>query len=273
MEHHRISSYSIGMFDSGLGGLTVMRQLLKVLPREHFVYYGDTARLPYGEKSEETIIRYSLENANFLLSQSIKLLVIACSTASSMALKALEQHLDVPVIGMIGPGAESALNSTKSGHIAVLGTKGTIKSRAYKNAILERNPDVSVTSIACPLFVPFVEEHCLDHPAARLVVQEYLKALKGQNVDTILLGCTHYPMLKNMINEEMGEGVTVIDPGIACAAHVMNRLNDLQLHKTEGQVVEQDKDHSFFVSDDPDKFQRLGEIFLGSNIRKVELLA
>lgn len=264
MEHSAAASHSIGLFDSGLGGLTVMRQLLKAAPQEQFIYYGDTARLPYGEKSRETIIRYSLENARFLLTQQIKLLVVACSTASSLALEALEEQLDIPVIGMIGPGADSALHSTQSGHIAVLGTKGTIASQAYKKAILQRNPEARVTSIACPLFVPLVEEHFLDHPATRLIVQEYLKPLKDKQIDTILLGCTHYPLLKDLICAEMGENVAVIDPALACAAQLLTSLDDHHLYMPEkrAQAIE----HRFFVSDDPGKFQKLGEIFLGKRI-------
>lgn len=261
MEHPSAASHSIGLFDSGLGGLTVLRQLLKAAPQEQFIYYGDTARLPYGEKSRETIIRYSLENARFLLTQQIKFLVVACSTASSHALETLEQQLDIPVIGMIGPGADSALKSTQSGHIAVLGTKGTIASQAYKKAILQRNPEAKVTSIACPLFVPLVEEHFLNHPAAQLIVQEYLKPLKDQQIDTVLLGCTHYPLLKDLICAEMGENVTVIDPAMACAAQLLAALNDHHLYMPQKHV--QNIEHRFFVSDDPGKFQKLGEIFLG----------
>lgn len=271
MNYSETTSHSIGMFDSGLGGLTVMRQLLKAAPLENFVYYGDTARLPYGEKSRKTIIRYSLENAGFLLTQHIKLLVVACSTASSLALEALQQQLEIPVIGMIEPGAESALHATKSGRIAVLGTKGTIKSEAYKSAILERNPDASVTSIACPLFVPLVEEHFLDHPATRLIVQEYLKPLKAQQVDTVLLGCTHYPLLKELISVELGDDVLVIDPAKACAAKVLATLDRLNLRMPEGQLVKT-LEHRFFVSDDPRKFQLMGEVFLGRRISCVEAL-
>jgi len=269
MKHPEMAPYSIGMFDSGLGGLTVMRQLLKVLPQEQFIYYGDTARLPYGEKSRETIIRYSLENADFLLTQQIKLLVVACSTASSFALEQLQQHLDIPVIGMIEPGADIALRSTKTGRIAILGTKGTIRSDAYKNAILARNPEAMVTSLACPLFAPLVEEHFLDHPATSLIIQEYLKPLKGQRIDTILLGCTHYPLLKDLICAEMGDDVMVIDPAMSCAEKVSSTLNQNSLHKPEEQVIGT-TEHRFFVSDDPEKFQMLGEIFLGRRINYVE---
>ncbi|MBA3817106.1 MAG: glutamate racemase [Parachlamydiaceae bacterium] len=269
MKYPEKSPYSIGMFDSGLGGLTVLRQLLKVLPHEQFIYYGDTARLPYGDKSRETIIGYSLDNADFLLTQQIKLLVVACSTASSFALEQLQQHLDIPVIGMIEPGADIALRATKTGRIAILGTKGTIKSEAYKMAILARNPDVMVTSLACPLFVPLVEEHFLVHPATPLIVQEYLKPLKAQQIDTILLGCTHYPLLKDLICAEMGEDVMVIDPAMACAEKVLSTLDQHGLQMPEKYDI-RTSEHRFFVSDDPDKFQMLGEIFLGRRISFVE---
>lgn len=262
------ASYSIGLFDSGLGGLTVMRQLIQAVPYEKIIYYGDTARLPYGEKSTETVIRYSLENAHFLLAKKIKLLVVACSTASSQALDVLKQHLEIPVLGMIGPGAESALRSTKSGNIAVLGTRGTIKSEAYQKAILQLNPEATVTAIACPLFVPLVEEHFLEHSAARLIVREYLQPLKEKHVDTVLLGCTHYPLLKDLICEELEDNVVVIDPAMACAALVTAMLDRCSLHATVRQI--QDNEHRYFVSDDPVKFQRLGKTFLGRHIQYVE---
>lgn len=264
-----MNNFSIGMFDSGLGGLTVMRQLLKSAPKEHYVYFGDTARLPYGEKSREAIIRYSQQNASFLLKKSVKLIVVACSTASSCALDGLQESLDVPVVGMIEPGVDSALSATVSGRIAVLGTKGTIRSEAYKKAILKRNGEAMVISQACPLFVPLVEEHFQDHLAARLIVKEYMKPLKDQKIDTILLGCTHYPLLKHLICEEMGEEVQVIDPAEACASRIVSILDMHALHASENKP--EDREHHFFVSDDPIKFQKLGEVFLGSSIRSVSL--
>ena len=269
MNNSSLASRFIGIFDSGVGGLTVMRELLKLMPEERFAFYGDTARIPYGEKSPQTILRYSLENADLLIKQQVKMLIVACSTASSVAMNTLQHTLDIPVVGMIEPGAESALQATRSGCIAVLGTKGTVKSEAYKLAIQKRDPKIVVTSIACPLFVPLVEENFIDHPAAKLIVSEYLKPLKKQHIDTILLGCTHYPLLKKLICEEMGSNVAIIDPAVACATHVLTTLNHYQINRPPGQPVA----HRYFVSDDPHKFQILGEVFLGRDIDHVESIS
>lgn len=260
-------SHSIGVFDSGIGGLTVMQQLVHMLPKEHFIYFGDTARLPYGEKSRETIIRYSIENAIFLLEQGIKVLVVACNTASAHALDKLQQIFNVPVVGVIEPGAESAIKATSKGKIAVLGTKGTIQSECYQKAIFRLNPSVQVLPIACPLFVPLVEEHFLEHPAARLIVQEYLKPLKESKIDTILLGCTHYPLLKSMIRQEIGEEVAIVDSALSCAEKVSEILTARNLHSPNEAIAP--SLHSYFVSDDPHKFQLIGRSFLGMPIEKV----
>ena len=259
---------SIGMFDSGLGGLTVMDKLTRILPHEHVVYFGDTARLPYGDKSRETIIRQSLENAIFLLGKNVKMLVVACSTASAHALERLQQTFNVPVIGTIDPGAERAVKVSKNGRIAVLGTKGTIQSQAYEKAIFQRNPQASVLSIACPLFVPLIEEHYVAHPAARLIVQEYLRPLKEQRIDTLVLGCTHYPLLRGLISSEVGDDVVVIDSATSCAEQAAAILAAGGLGRHCGDAVE----HHYFVSDDPQKFQTLGRAFLGMPIGRVELV-
>lgn len=258
---------SIGMFDSGLGGLTVLQQLICKLPHEHVVYFGDTARLPYGDKSPETIIRYSIENANFLLGKNIKMLIVACSTATAHALERLQQTFSLPIVGAIDPGAQLAIETSKNGRIAVLGTKGTINSQSYQKAILNRNPHAYVLPIACPLFVPLVEENFANHPAARLIVQEYLRPLKTQQIDTLILGCTHYPLLKELISQEVGAHVTIIDSAAACAAQVASMLHATDLKSPFAN----DKPHHYFVSDDPHKFQILGKSFLGVSIDRVEL--
>ncbi len=261
------ASASIGMFDSGLGGLTVMQQLLRLLPNEHIVYFGDTARLPYGDKSPATIIRYSLENANFLLEKNIKMLIIACSTATAHALDSLQQTYSLPIVGAIDPGAQRAIETSKNGRVAVLGTKGTIHSQAYQKAIIERDPHAYILPIACPLFVPLVEEHFTHHPAARLIVQEYLKPLESQHIDTLILGCTHYPLLKELIRQEVGEQITIIDSAAACAEQVAKLLHGSNLDRSTCNQ----EPHHYFVSDDPHKFQSLGKSFLGLPIDKVEL--
>jgi len=261
------STAAIGMFDSGLGGLTVMHQLVQALPNEEVIYFGDTARLPYGDKSPETIIRYSIENAIFLIEQKIKMLVVACSTATSHALDHLQQTFNIPIIGAIEPGAEQATKTSKNERIAVLGTKGTISSRSYEKALLARNPKAYVLPIACPLFVPLVEEHFVKHPAAQLIVHEYLKVIKDHRIDTLILGCTHYPLLKNLIAAEVGEHITIIDSAAACATYAASLLSDKGLLRHSSEVVQ----HRYFVSDDPHRFQMLGREFLGLPIDHVHL--
>lgn len=257
---------SIGIFDSGIGGLTVMQQLIKALPREDMVYFGDTARLPYGGKSPDTIIRYSCENTTFLLEKNIKMLVVACSTASAHALEVLRDNFSLPIIGAVDPGAKKGVEASKNGRIGVLGTKGTIGSQAYQKAILELDPHAKVFPVACPLFVPLVEEQYVDHPATRLIVKEYLKTLE-KDIDTLILGCTHYPLLKKLIADEMGGGVTIIDSAVSCAEQVAALLEQKDLCKTSG-----DGKHHYYVSDDPKKFQQSGRHFLGMPIDHVELV-
>lgn len=257
-------SQPIGMFDSGLGGLTVMQKLVSKLPYEDIIYFGDTARLPYGGKSSETIVRYSIENATFLIDKNIKILVVACNTATSQALDKLQQMFALPVVGVIDPSAEQAVKVSTHHRIAVLGTKKTIQSGAYQRAILQHAPKATVFPIACPLFVPLVEEGCIDHPAARLIVQEYLRPVKGQRVDTILLGCTHYPILKDLIQEEVGDQVTLVDSGSACADKISALLDRMDMKKKPTPPS-----YQYFVSDDPHQFQRLGSAFLGFPIKDV----
>jgi len=258
-----MEEHPIGMFDSGLGGLTVMQQMMRTLPFEDIIYFGDTARLPYGAKSRETVIRYSLENSDFLTKKNIKLLVVACNTASAHALEVLQEQLSIPVMGVIGPGAKSALQTTKNGRIGVLGTKGTINSQSYQKAISKLDSKAKVFSTACPLFVPLVEEGYANHPATRLIVNEYLSPLRSQGIDTLLLGCTHYPLLKEAIRFELGDEVKIVDSAAACAEEVKQVLLRPRQNRTSR--------YGFYVSDDPDKFRTLGEVFLGGPIESVEL--
>lgn len=250
----------IGIFDSGLGGLTVMRAIREACPSENLIYFGDTARVPYGGKSPETIIRYSLESAIFLMEQDIKMLVIACNTASSYAVDKLKGVFNIPIIDVIEPGAERATSVTKNGHIGVLGTKATIQSGAYQKAIHKRLPDAQVYSYACPLFVPLTEERFLNHPATELIVKEYLEPLKKAQIDTLLLGCTHYPVLKPLIQKEL-PGVQIVDSASTCAERV----------KKLTTPSDQKGSLQFFVSDDPAKFQSIGPSFFGETIPNVEL--
>lgn len=254
----------IGIFDSGVGGLTVMRQLMHVLPNEHMIYFGDTARIPYGGKSQETIIRYSIENAIFLLEQKIKLLVIACNTATAAALPKLTQIFNIPIVGVIEPGAEKAVSVAKGGTIAVLATKATIESKAYQKEIHRLLPNCNVISIACPLFVPLVEEGFLNHPSTSLIVQEYLKPLKNASVDTVLMGCTHYPLLQSLIQQELGAHVSIVDSASTCAAKVSDLL---ARHRMQASM--QKPTYRYFVSDDPDKFRVLGEKLFGTPLKDI----
>ncbi len=255
----------IGIFDSGVGGLTVVAQVMKVLPHEEVFYLGDTARLPYGNKGKDTIIRFSLENGKYLVEQGIKLLVVACNTSSSVALQALQQALPIPVVGVISPGVATAVATTKNGHIAVLGTRGTIASNAYQQAIAAALPSATVYAVACPLFVSLVEEGFLDRQATRLIVQEYLSPLKGSKVDTVILGCTHYPLLRDHVQEELGQHVTIVDAAAACA----HAVHDLLVQERLIASSRRQGCYRYFVSDNPEGFRRIGETILGTTIDHV----
>lgn len=262
------SAHAIGIFDSGVGGLTVMQQLMRILPHERLIYFGDTARVPYGNKSRQTIIRYSIENTICLLEKNIKLLVVACNTASALALPKLRQFFHLPIVGVIEAGAEKAVAVTRNQRIAVLGTRGTIQSGAYQAAIHKLAPQATILPIACPLFVPLVEEQWLSHPATQLIVQEYLRPIREHHVDTVLLGCTHYPLLGPLIQKEVGEEVALVDSASTCAHQVEQLLHQQQLFASHLQG-----EHQYYVSDDPEKFRALAEHLFGHNLRNVELLS
>ncbi|NGX58357.1 MAG: Glutamate racemase 1, partial [Chlamydiae bacterium] len=248
----------IGIFDSGLGGLTVMKELIKALPNEDIIYFGDTARVPYGNKSAETVIRYSMEISQFLIEHEIKLLVVACNTASAYALNHIQNEVDIPVVGVIDPGAFRAVMITENQNLAVLGTTATINSGAYQSAILSYCPGAEVWTIPCPLFVPLVEENFLYHEATKLIIREYLSPLQDKQIDTVLLGCTHYPMMKTLIQEELGAHVNIVDSASSCAQKVSDLLNDENLLNEK-----RSSEYRFYVSDDPVKFQQAGSQFLG----------
>lgn len=262
-----LSHQGIGIFDSGVGGLTVMQQLMLTLPQEKFIYFGDTARVPYGNKSSQTIIRYCIENTICLLEKGIKLLVVACNTAASVALPKLRQLFNLPIVGVIEAGAEKAVAVSRNQRIAVLGTKGTIQSGAYQAAIHQRAPEAMILPIACPLLVPLVEEKWLSHPATQLIIQEYLRPLRSQQIDTILLGCTHYPILASLIQKEAGEDVILVDSASTCAHQVDCLLNQHQLRTP----IVQDN-HQYYVSDDPEKFRSLAEHLFGEAPHAIHLL-
>ncbi|MCX7798279.1 MAG: glutamate racemase [Melioribacter sp.] len=260
----------IGFFDSGIGGLTVVKSVIDLLPNENIVYFGDTARVPYGSKSNETVIEYSLQAANFLLRKNIKLLVVACNTASSVALKELKRFLTIPVIGMIEPGSKMALQETKNGIIGVIGTQSTINNKAYSTQIKKLNPKVKVYEKACPLFVPLAEEGWTNHKATELIAKEYLTELKEKKIDTLLLACTHYPILSDVIQKVVGKNVKLIHSGVPAAKIIEEYLNGRGLRNNSNQLGKRE----FYVSDLPNRFNQIAERFLGTKIKhifKVEL--
>lgn len=256
----------IGVFDSGIGGLTVVRRIINALPKESIVYFGDTARVPYGSKSNETVTEYSLQNSKFLMSKGVKAIVVACNTASSVALPALRKEFTVPVVGMIDAGARLALRETKNKRIGVIGTRATINNKAYSNEILKHDPTVTVFEQACPLFVPLAEEGWMNHAATELIAQEYLAPLIQQDIDTLVLGCTHYPVLWEVIHKVMGDSVKLIDSGIAAAEVVRAELNRI------GLETNSNAEGSFrcFVSDMPNKFEDVANLFFGKTISSTE---
>lgn len=260
----------IGFFDSGIGGLTVVKSVSQLLPNENIVYFGDTARVPYGSKSNDTVIEYSLQAANFLLRKNIKLLVVACNTASSVALKDLKRFLTIPVIGMIEPGSKMALRESRNGRIGIIGTNATINNKAYSHELKKLNPKVQVFEKACPLFVPIAEEGWINHKATELIAKEYLTELKIKKVDSLVLGCTHYPILKSVIQNVMGRNVKLVDSGTPAARLVEEYLNGRGLRNISNQIGRKE----FYVSDLPNKFREIAERFLEKKIthlHKVEL--
>jgi len=259
-------SGAIGIFDSGMGGLTVLAQIAARLPGESVVYLGDTARVPYGTKSAETIVRYARACAEVLLERGIKLLVAACNTACACALPALQESLDVPVIGVIGPGARAAVQRTRSGRIGIIGTAATVASGAYPAAIAALMPRARVASQACPLFVPLAEEGWVEGEVPALVARRYLEGLRGAGIDTLVLGCTHYPLLKPVIGAAMGESVTLVDSAEETAVAVEEALTRFGLRAPAGAAARR----TFMVSDGPENFARIGKRFLGGDLGGVE---
>lgn len=252
----------IGLFDSGFGGLTVMKEVARLLPNENLIYFGDTANLPYGNKSPETVVKLALESASFLEKKQIKLLIVACHTACSHALKAIETKLRIPVIGVIEPGLQLVKPFQK---IALLGTSSTIESGVYQSLILKQNPGVELYPVACPLFVPLIEEGFHNEKAAELVAAKYLQHLSGK-IEGALLACTHYALMRPILQKVLGEKVVLVEPAEECALHVQKRL-----HANNQAILEQKKPvYTFFSSDDPKKFQKFGEIFLEKKIENVE---
>lgn len=254
----------IGVFDSGIGGLTVARELIKTLPTENIVYLGDTARVPYGIKSRSTVTRFTQEGLNFLTNFKLKSIVIACNTASSYALPSLENKFDIPIFGVISPGVKQSIKSTSNNKIGIIGTKATINSQSYKEKILSHNDNIEVFQKSCPLFVSLAEEGWIDNEITYKVAEKYLEELKKVSIDTLILGCTHYPILKKVIGEVMGEGVNLID-----SAGELARLVKKKLEKSNLLSTGKNEKNRFFVTDEAKRFIDIGNLFFGSELKKV----
>lgn len=261
----------IGVFDSGVGGLTVAREIMRQIPDERIIYFGDTARLPYGTKSQETIIRFARQIVNFLKTKNVKAIVVACNTASAYALETIEREVDIPIIGVVKPGARTAAASTQNKRIGVIATEGTIGSGMYTRFIHEIDPDVAVFGKACPLFVPLVEEGMLHDFVTEEIANRYLAELKAQKIDTLILGCTHYPLLRSLLGKCMGENVSLVNPAYETAVSLRELLTE------QGILAEPKKNggqprHEFYVSDGAAKFEVFANGILPYDVRKTQIL-
>jgi len=263
-----LSERPIGIFDSGVGGLTVVKEVMKLLPNETIIYFGDTARVPYGTKSKETITLFAEQDTNFLLKKNVKAIVVACNSVSSNSLKFLKKHFTLPIIGVIEPGATFACRKTKNGKIAVIGTAATIESGTYKRSIKEKCRDAIVYSKSCPLFVPLSEEGWLEKEATFLIAKEYLSELLDKGIDTLVLGCTHYPILKQMLQRVVGKKVTLIDSASYTAIALKEMLEEKKLLRKSRTITEP----LFYLSDIPRNFSGIGERFLGKKINNISVV-
>jgi glutamate racemase len=257
----------IGVFDSGIGGLTVLRALLRELPSESFVYFGDTARVPYGNKSQETVLKFSRENVSFLMDEGVKFVVVACNTASAEAVPILQGEFPIPIVGVIEPGVRAAVKKSKTHRIGVIGTAGTIRSEAYQDGIRNLNPRANVTAHACPLFVPLVEEGWTDTPITEMIAETYLQDYRKKGIDLLVLGCTHYPLLHGVIGRVLGPEVTLVDSAVETAREVRERL------EADGLVTDvTGSELAIYLSDIAPNFREVGERILCRPIPDVRLL-
>ncbi len=263
-----MKALSIGMFDSGVGGLTVLREVRSLLPREHIVYLGDTARVPYGNRSPQAVTRYALESALFLLKKGIKLLVVACNTSSALSLSLLADRLPIPVIGVIEPAVARAVGRTRKKRIGIIGTRATIRSMAYERSIHRLDGDIRVVSTACPLFVPIVEEGLEREEIAMVAVKKYLQFYRDEDIDVLVMGCTHYPLLEGCIREIVGNEIFIVDSGKETATTVRDALTQRGLLSTEDDNGACD----YYVTDSPDTFREVGTRITGSGLDRVELV-
>lgn len=257
----------IGVFDSGVGGLTVVREIIRQLPSEQVIYFGDTARVPYGSKSKETVIDYSRQIIRFLLTKKVKAIVVACNTASAYALDAIAPEVDIPIMGVVRPGALMAAETTVNGNIGILGTEGTVKSGIYTEILHEHNPKLNVIGKACPLFVPLVEEGLLEDPVTDEIARRYLKPMQDSNIDTLVLGCTHYPLIRSTIRKIMGEGVNLVNPAYETAISLRGLLKKEGLYRESGKAS-----YQFFVSDGAEKFSSFANSILPAKLQETRIV-
>lgn len=264
MNREERKSAPIGVFDSGVGGLTVAREIMRHLPNENIVYFGDTARVPYGSKSKDNIIRFSRQIIRFLETKEVKAIVIACNTASALALEVVREEVEIPIIGVVEPGARAALEATKTKKIGVIGTEATIRSAMYEKIIQGIDPEVTVMGKACPLFVPLVEEGFAKHTVTEEIIDFYLASFLKTDIDTLILGCTHYPLLRSKIRAYVGDRITLVNPAYETA---MDLRNLLQVHDMENTDTNQEHGmYSFYVSDAADKFKQFANSILPFDI-------
>ena len=267
-EHCDLNHAPIGVFDSGVGGLTVAREIMRQIPDERIVYFGDTARVPYGSKSPNTIIRYSRQIIRFLRTKNVKAIVVACNTASAFALETIKPELDIPIIGVVKPGAKVAARTTENGKIGVIGTEGTIRSEIYTKTIHRENKDAQVMGRACPLFVPLVEEGWIKDPVTVAVAERYLQPFKESDIDTLILGCTHYPLLRNAIGRYMGEDVKLVNPAYETAKSLKELLTGHDLLNTGLERGH----YSYYVSDGVDNFITFADRVLPCDVKMTSLV-
>jgi glutamate racemase len=260
----------IGVFDSGVGGLTVLKSLIKAFPNERFVYLGDTARVPYGNKSSETIERYAEENSKFLISRGAKIIVVACNTASSVAIKSLREKFKIPIIEVVEPVSKKAFEKSKNKKIGVIGTNRTIKTKAYNASLEKISNEIEVFAAPCPLFVPLVEEGWINHPITVDIAKFYLQELIKYNIDTLILGCTHYPLLKNVIQDIVGNGVRLVESGNSVAGVIKDCINKLKINNSGENKKNQNE---YYVTDDKEGFNKLARIFMSDeSVKAVKCL-
>lgn len=261
----------IGVFDSGVGGLTVMKEIMRQLPGENLVYFGDTARVPYGSKSKSTVCRYSRQIVRFLQTKGVKAIVVACNTASALALDEIREEIEIPVIGVVEPGAVMAANTTVTNNIGIIGTESTIKSGIYNKFLHRINPEITVVSKACPLFVPLVEEGLWEDRVTEDIVGRYLHELKEYDIDSLILGCTHYPLLRRTIGREMGEQVKLVNPAYETAKSLKILLTENHLLNTIG-IDAAEPTYDYYVSDGVEKFISFADDVLSCHVGKAEIV-